>query len=124
MLDFSGTKWNTRGVEPVIVHDILSNDIPDLRDSNSLEIAAMMHGTKDDEDLLNSASELCLEQNMEQTDVLVKLHVEEWKSYDTLASNEAEACGTTEQEIKKKEPDDTCVGDEEEKSHSGPAGED
>ncbi|KAH0619635.1 hypothetical protein JD844_000437 [Phrynosoma platyrhinos] len=73
ILDFSGTKWNAQGLEPVMVHDILSNDIPDIRDSDSLEVTAIIHATKDDGDHSDSTSQLCLEDDADLGDIRVKL---------------------------------------------------
>lgn len=84
--------------EPVIVHDILSNDIKDISDHHSLQIKAMIHGKKDDEVLLESTCELCLEDNAQEESSGAKLqeYTEETTAHGTQPSNEVETCGTTE----------------------------
>ncbi|KAJ7311847.1 hypothetical protein JRQ81_006160 [Phrynocephalus forsythii] len=132
MMDFSAlAKWKSQGQQPVMVHDILSDHIPDMREDDALEVTAMIHTVKDDGGLLNSASELCLEDESGPSDMLIKRprDTEEQKGYSILASPESKACRTTENPanpgIKKKEPyekeDETG---QEERRHLEPSGED
>lgn len=108
MFSFSGTKRNACCLEPVIIHDILSNDTLEIRDSESLEITAMIHGGKVEEgDRLNSITELGLEDNSDREGLGVKLKdcMKEQGMYGTFPRNGAERCCETDQKCEGKAPE-------------------
>ncbi|KAL8194959.1 UNVERIFIED_CONTAM: hypothetical protein K2H54_041396 [Gekko kuhli] len=121
MAFFSATKWTTHNREPVMVHDILSNDIAEFGDNKRLEITAMIHSVKDDNrDLLHSTSELCLEDDTDLGDLGLQVYLEGRKVYGTLPSNEMEGGQTVKKPVgggyKKKALEET-------KGKSEPSGE-
>lgn len=123
ILEFSGAKWYTPGLEPVIVHDILSDSIPDIRDNDSMEITAMMHEGKEDGDLLNSTSDLTLEDDPDQSNMPVDLqdYLDEWKGCCTFPGRDFKAYETIANpmdQIMQNKPKEI----EETRSHSGPSG--
>ncbi|KAJ6665945.1 hypothetical protein lerEdw1_000848 [Lerista edwardsae] len=118
---FSGTRWNMQGQDPVIVHDILSTDILDIRDHKSLQIKAMIHGRKDEGGLLDRTCELCLEDGAGVDGLEAKLqkYTKEWKARGALPSDDVETGGATEKPTDEgKEINDP----EGTKSHSAPPG--
>ncbi|KAG8144113.1 hypothetical protein E2320_001232 [Naja naja] len=125
ILEFSGAKWYTPGLEPVIVHDILSDSIPDIKDNDSMEITAMMHEAKEDGDLLNSTSDLNLEDDSDLSNMPADLqdYLDEWKGYSTFPGRDLQADETTANlmdQIIQGEPKEKG---EERRRHSGPPGE-
>lgn len=121
MFILSGSMWNAHSREPVIVHDILSNDITEFKDNKRLEIAAMMHSVKDDDrDLLNSASELCLEDDADLGDLRLQVYLEGGEVYSRLPSDKMEEGETVEKAV-----DEGCQrkAPEETKDRSEPSGE-
>lgn len=130
-LDFSAlTKWKSPGRQLVLVHDILSDHLPDIREEDSLEVMAMIHTGGEEGDLLHSASELCVEDEAGPGDVLTKLTSdrEEQKGYSLLATHAEEASGAaespTQPEMKKEDPcgEEGGAG-QEERSPAEPSGE-
>lgn len=102
----------------MIVHDILSTDLLDIRDHKSLQIKAMIHGRKDEGGLLGSACELCLEDGTGLGGLGAKLqeYTKEWKA---LPSNGVESGEATEKPTDQgtdiQDPEGTT-------SHSAPLG--
>lgn len=125
ILEFSGAKWYTPGLEPVIVHDILSDSIPDIRDNDSMEITAMMHEVKEDGDLLNSTSDLNLEDDPDLSNMPVDLqdYLDEWKGYSTFPGHDLEAYETIVNPMDQIMQEESKELGEETRSHSGPPGE-